>query len=105
MAQGNGTTQTSSSRVLNIDIEKDGTLLYYIKHSSGSGNGYGTDCGARWVIYINGKEKVNQFNDNNYMIYKGPEGTLDVKKGDYLELYVKDCQYWGQYYYYYMILQ
>ena len=105
LAQGEGIVQTTSSKKLDITIEKDATLLYRIKHASGTGSGYGLDCGARWVININGYTKVNEYNNDNYMKYKGPDGTLDVKKGDHLELYVQDCQHWGQYYYYYMILQ
>lgn len=105
LAQGEGTVQTTSSKILDITIEKDATLLYRIKHASGTGSGYGLDCGARWVININGYTKVNEYNNDNYRKYKGPDGTLDVKKGDHLELYVQDCQHWGQYYYYYMILQ
>ena len=87
-------------------MTKDATVKYSFKTASGSPSGtdkYTSNNGARWVLYVNGYEIFNQFYNDNLNNSKGPTGSIEVKKGDHIELYIKDCQYWGQNIYYYFI--
>ena len=101
-----GHVQTSSQRVVDITMTKDATVKYSFKTASGFPSGtdtYNKNSGARWVLYVNGYEIFNQFYNDNLNNPKGPTGSIEVKEGDHIELYIKDCQYWGQNIYYYFI--
>ena len=101
-----GHVQTSSQRVVDITMTKDATVKYSFMTASGSPSGtdkYETRYGARWVLYVNGYEVFNQFYNNNLNNPKGSTGSIEVKEGDHIELYIKDCQSWGQHIYYYFI--
>lgn len=89
-------------------MTKDATVKYSFMTASGSPSGtdhYETRYGARWVLYVNGYEVFNQFYNNNLNNPKGSTGSIEVKEGDHIELYIKDCQSWGQHIYYYFIGQ